>query len=87
MSQISSTTMSSRGQVVIPEEVRRELNLETGVKFLVIPGKDSIILKKLIPPSDDEVNKLMKRIRDEARRVGLKKKDVEDAIKQARGRR
>ena len=43
------TRMSSRGQVVIPEEVREELGLHEGSVFAVFSRKetDAIVLKKL----------------------------------------
>lgn len=43
------TKMSSRGQIVIPEDIRHSLNLETGCVFVVFGRKesDAILLKKL----------------------------------------
>ncbi len=43
------TKMSSRGQVVIPEEVRNELGLGEGSAFVVFARKDAdaILLKRL----------------------------------------
>lgn len=45
--QIETTKMSSRGQVVIPLEMRE--NIKEGEKLLVIKRNDEIILKKTIP--------------------------------------
>ena len=41
--------MSSKGQVVIPEGIRDDLNLQAGAVFVVFARKDSdaILLKKL----------------------------------------
>ncbi|MBI2452563.1 AbrB/MazE/SpoVT family DNA-binding domain-containing protein [Candidatus Pacearchaeota archaeon] len=44
MSQIELTKMSSKGQVVIPLELRKDL--KEGDKLVVIRNKDQIILKK-----------------------------------------
>jgi len=43
-----STTVSERGQVVIPAEARKDLDITPATKFLVIggPHKDIIILAK-----------------------------------------
>lgn len=43
------TKMSSRGQVVIPEDIRDELGLHAGSTFVVFGRKDAeaIMLKKL----------------------------------------
>ena len=40
MSSVSTTKMSSKGQVVIPEEVRKALNLQTGTQFVVLGEGD-----------------------------------------------
>jgi len=50
------TTMSTKGQVVIPEEVRDELGLEAGSKFVVYSRKDAdvILLKRLDLPNPAE---------------------------------
>ena len=44
MAQIDMTKMSSKGQVVIPQELRKVFN--EGDKILVIRNKDQIILKR-----------------------------------------
>jgi len=41
---INITRMSSKGQIVIPQEMRK--NFKEGEKILVIQGGDKIILKK-----------------------------------------
>jgi AbrB family looped-hinge helix DNA binding protein len=84
MKQVSSTSMSSRGQVVIPEEVRKTLNLQEGDKFLVFCDKDVVILKVLTPPSIEEFDELIKKARKEAKKAGLKKSDIKKAILQSR---
>ncbi len=44
---IDTTKMSSRGQVVIPLDMRKDIN--EGDKLIVIRKNDEIILKKSIP--------------------------------------
>jgi len=48
MSDISTTKMTSKGQVVIPEAIREYMHLESGAKFIVMATNDSIIFKKVI---------------------------------------
>ncbi len=48
---IDTTKMSSRGQVVIPWDLRKDLNLREGDKLIVIKKDDEIILKKSVPIS------------------------------------
>ena len=45
--QIDTTKMSSRGQVVIPLDMRGDIN--EGDKLIVIRKNDEIIIKKSIP--------------------------------------
>jgi len=47
----ATTKMSSKGQVVIPEEVRDALGLKAGSKFVVVGEGDVVILKVITPPS------------------------------------
>jgi len=47
--QIDTTKMSSRGQVVIPLEMRKDI--KEGDKLIVIRKDDNIIIKKSIPES------------------------------------
>ena len=44
--EIEITKMTSKGQVVIPQDVREEANIEEGEKFFVYISGDSIILKR-----------------------------------------
>ncbi len=44
MAQIDITKMSSKGQVVIPQELRKDIN--DGDKLVVIRNDDQIILKR-----------------------------------------
>ncbi len=76
--------MSSRGQVVIPEEIRNKLGLKTGDRFLVIADKDVVILKSLISPSLDEFDYLIREARKQARITGLKRSDIVHAVAKVR---
>jgi AbrB family looped-hinge helix DNA binding protein len=57
------TTISEKGQVVIPQSIRRELGIKPKNKFLVYGRGDTIVMKKLELPSLkkewDEIFKLM----------------------------
>lgn len=81
---IATTKMTSKGQVVIPEEIRDQLHLETGTKFLVMGEKDYVIFKTLKAPSKDEFSELLDKISTEARQAGLTESDIAAAIKESR---
>lgn len=84
MTAIETTKMSSKGQIVIPEETRNRLGLKAGDKFVVIGDKDVLILKALSVPSLNEFDDLIKEARKQAKAAGLKKSDVVKATAKAR---
>jgi len=84
---IATTKMSSKGQVVIPEAIRKTLGLENGCQFLVMGEKDAVILKTISAPSKKEFSGLITKARKAAKNAGLEAKDVSEAIKKVRGKK
>jgi AbrB family looped-hinge helix DNA binding protein len=84
MSVAATTTLSSKGQVVIPEEIRRQLGLEAGAQFVVIGDRDVVIFKRLEPPSLKEFTGLVERARRVAKETGLTRAEVAAAVKKVR---
>jgi AbrB family looped-hinge helix DNA binding protein len=71
MAQIDITKMSSKGQVVIPQELRKDIN--EGDKLVVIRNNDQIILKR--------ADKFDKQIEEDiivAKRVEVAWKEIEE---------
>ena len=87
MESIATTRMSSKGQVVIPEAVRKRLGLEPGARFVVVGEDDVIILKTINAPSMRDFDKLVCNAREQAKRSSMKRSDVTAAIARVRGRR
>ncbi len=87
MESIEVTTMTSRGQIVIPQAVREALELGSGTKFVVIGEGDTVILKRIGGPSVDELKALLTKSRRLAKEKGLKETDLKDAIDQERKKR
>jgi AbrB family looped-hinge helix DNA binding protein len=87
MSNPATTKMSSKGQVVIPEEIRKRLKLRAGAQFVVIGEDDVVILKAVTPPSMAEFDALIAKARSQAKQAGLKRSDIADAVARARGRK
>ena len=83
----ATTKMSSKGQVVIPEDIRKRLKLKTGSQFVVMGENDVVILKTIKPPSMAEFNTLITKARIQGKKAGLKQSDITAAIAKARGRR
>jgi AbrB family looped-hinge helix DNA binding protein len=86
MDEFATTKMTSKGQVVIPEAVRKRLGLKAGSRFVVIGQRDVVILKEITPPSMREFDDLVASAGRGARRAGLKRSDVGRAIRRVRGR-
>jgi len=78
-------TMSSKGQLVIPREIREEMGLEKQDKFVIVHDKDSILLKRI---SKEEANKamlkLMDTISDKFRKASIKRSAIAKEIRRAR---
>ena len=80
--------MSSRGQIVIPQDIREELNASEGTIFFVVSAKDTIILKKISTPSKEDLIKEIEAIalegRKRAERLGIRESDVPELVQKAR---
>lgn len=83
----ATTRLSSKGQVVIPEEIRLRLGLKEGTQFVVVGDRDVVILKTIAPPAMSEFDELVRTARGAARRSGMKPADVKRAVAKARTRR
>ena len=86
MANVSTTKMSSKGQVVIPETIRKQLNLKPGAQFVVVGDKDVVILKNISPPNLNDFDELIGQARKEGKKVGLKKTDIQNAILNVRSK-
>ena len=86
MFNIATTKLSSKGQVVIPEDVRKELGLEPGAQFVVMGEGDLVILKKIEAPDRSEFLALAKKVRSQVRKAGMKRSDVKNAVRTVRRR-
>ena len=86
MTELTTTKMSSKGQVVIPEEIRKRLGLEAGDQFVVVADKDTVIMKTISPPSTDEFDTLIADARKQARKAGLKQADIDSIISDIQNR-
>lgn len=87
MDTLATTRMSSKGQIVIPEAIRKRLNLQPGAQFIVVGEDDVVILKAINSPGMDAFDKLIRQARQQAKTTGLKRADVTNAVAKARGRK
>ena len=54
---IETTKMSSRGQIVIPQDIRDMLKADEGTVFAIAGSGNTLILRKLETPSEDSLLK------------------------------
>jgi AbrB family looped-hinge helix DNA binding protein len=77
----STTKVSSKGQVVIPANVRKAASLKKGEKLLAIAVGDTVVLKKVVDKSFEET---LKPVWSRVRRMGLSEEDIGALIEEAR---
>ena len=61
---IDLTKVSSKGQVVIPQEIRSRMGLSDGEVLIVSAQDDIIVLKKIENPIEEEDMKTLMEIKD-----------------------
>ncbi len=87
METVATTRMSSKGQIVIPETIRKQLNLKEGAQFIVVGEGDVVILKTISAPNIDIFDELIQQARQQAKAAGLERDDLDKAIAKARAKK
>ncbi len=73
--------ISTRGQIAIPAEIRREMNLQEGQKVLFVLEDDTLMIKKVSSKTFAQITKPLKAA---AKKAGLREKDVPDMLQRFR---
>jgi AbrB family looped-hinge helix DNA binding protein len=82
---IDLTKLSQKGQVVIPNAVRRQLGLKQGMKFLVVGVGDMIVLRRLeLSEERAKLKQVLIESRRKAEKVGFRAREIEGFIRQTR---
>ena len=84
MNQIEVTSLSSKGQVVIPNNIRKEMGISIGTKLLVLTDGDNLLLKPVQTPKLETFKKLIKEARKAISGKRIKKSDIPKLIKRVR---
>ena len=89
MVEVEITKVSSKGQVVIPQDMRNEMDWKEGDALAVTRNGDTLLMKKVRTPSKEEMlsewGKFNKEGRKLAKKRGIKESDVPKLIHRARG--
>lgn len=80
-------TVSSKGQIVLPAPVRKALSIAEGEKLVAYSNGDTILLKKLELPKEDEFRKWLDDAQEWAAQSGLTEDDIPAIISEVRARK
>lgn len=83
--EIEIVKMSPKGHIEIPVSIRKNLEFVGGDTFAIIGRDDTIILKKIALPTNQDFENLVDRGISIAKKQNIKESDVEDIIHKHRG--
>ena len=81
---VELTSVSTKGQVVIPKRIRQELGISESSKLMVMADGENILMKVISPPKLDSFKDLINESRQMARDADMKESDVQDLIDEVR---
>lgn len=80
---IEMGTVSSRGQICIPNDIRDEMGLKEGNKVLFVLQDESLLIKKVTMQTFAEITRPLK---EAAKRAGFKESEVDGIVHSSRKR-
>ena len=87
MEDIELVKMSTKGQLVVPQDIREVSHLNPGERFMAFPVKEGVLFKRVdIPKVKLDFESLAKEVESQFRKGKVKKGDVKEAIRWARKR-
>ncbi len=84
MKKVLLTSMSSKGQVVIPNEFRKSLGLTSGTQLAVFTDGSTLLLKPVEMPDEDAFGHLLNESRQAGKAARLKQSDILKTVKKVR---
>jgi len=73
--------ISARGQIAIPAEIRREMDLQEGQRVLFVLENDTLMIKKITSQTFSQITKPLK---EAMKKTNLQEKDVPELLRQFR---
>lgn len=81
--ELEITTMSEKGQVVIPQLLRKEMGLKAKTRFIVIRKGDVIMMKTLqLPDMEKEWDSIFKKM--DEKKLKISDKEIASEVKKYR---
>ena len=77
-------SVSSKGQIVLPVEMRKKLDIGTGAKLAAYAMGDIIMLKPIVVPTEEDFKKSLDAAASWAKDAGYIESDVDDIVKSYR---
>lgn len=82
--EVEFTKLSSKGQIVIPRDIRESLELKEGTPFAVMKQNDTILLKKMALPKIKTWEEVAKPFRQAAKKSDFTKGDLDMMIREVK---
>ena len=80
-------TVSSKGQISLPSEIRKQMSINKGDKLAAYSSGDIIMLKPIRVPTEDDFIQMLNEAQEWAASVGYQESDVAEIIKSTRERK
>lgn len=77
-------TVSSKGQIVLPAPIRKALSIASGDKLAAYTIDDTIMLKPVKVPTEDDFKAWLDEAQEWAENAGYEASDVAEIIKSVR---
>ncbi|MBD3203452.1 AbrB/MazE/SpoVT family DNA-binding domain-containing protein [Candidatus Woesearchaeota archaeon] len=72
-----------RGQIVIPKDIRDELDIDESTGFIIYSiSEEGILLKKVQPDELSEDDPIVKKIKKKSKKLEIDPKNIDKTIKQ-----
>ena len=81
---VEVVTVSSKGQIVLPADIRNKLDIKAGDRLAAFASDDCVMLKIIKLPSIEDFKKELNKLNDWAEEVGYVEGDVNKIIKDVR---
>ena len=82
---IEFVKMSSKGQLVVPQDIRERKHLNPGERFVAVGVNEGVLFKKVeIPKIKLDFDSLSKEIEEKFKKNNVRKEDVKESIEWAR---
>lgn len=81
---VNITKISSKGQIVIPSEIRERMNLEEGSLMIISDSNGSICMKKIELPKIKSWEEATKPFREAAKKSNFREEDLDRIIKESK---